>query len=111
MPPQKIVPHLWFDKETKEAAELHTSIFPHSRVTNVTTLRDTPAGDCDVVSFELEDYQLMAISAGPDFKLNPSISFILSFDSSQDSRARGNLDAAWGKSAARRRSGGGPMLT
>ena len=50
---QKIVPHLWFDKEAKEAAEFYTSIFPHSRVTNTTVLRDTPSGDCDIVSFEL----------------------------------------------------------
>src|SRR5262245_32622272 len=66
--PQKILPHLWFDKEAKEAAELYTSIFPRSRVTNVTTLRDTPGGDCDVVSFELADFKLMSISAGPLFK-------------------------------------------
>ncbi|MDP4104653.1 MAG: VOC family protein, partial [Bacillota bacterium] len=25
---QKIVPHLWYDKEAKEAAEFYTSIFP-----------------------------------------------------------------------------------
>src|SRR4030095_780506 len=92
---QKILPHLWFDKEAKEAAELYTSIFPRSRVTHVTTLRDTPGGDCDVVSFELAGFQFMSISAGPLFKFNPSISFILNYDPSQDSRARENLDAAW----------------
>jgi len=36
---QKIVPHLWFDKEAKEAAEFYTSIFKDSRVTNITTLK------------------------------------------------------------------------
>jgi 3-demethylubiquinone-9 3-methyltransferase len=50
---QKIVPHLWFDKEAKEAAEFYTSVFPDSKVTNVTTLHDTPSGDADVVAFEL----------------------------------------------------------
>ena len=50
---QKILPHLWFDKEAKEAAEFYTSIFPRSRVTHVSTLHDTPSGDCDLVSFEL----------------------------------------------------------
>jgi predicted 3-demethylubiquinone-9 3-methyltransferase (glyoxalase superfamily) len=39
---QKITPHLWFDKEEKEAAEFYASIFPNSRITNVTTIRDTP---------------------------------------------------------------------
>ena len=74
---QKIVPHLWFDREAREAAEFYVSVFPDSRVTNVTTLRDTPSGDCDVVSFELAGQPFMAISAGPLFKFNESISFIV----------------------------------
>jgi predicted 3-demethylubiquinone-9 3-methyltransferase (glyoxalase superfamily) len=72
---QKITPHLWFDKEAREAAELYASVFPNSRVTNVTTLHDTPSGDCDVVSFELAGHPFMAISAGPLFQFNPSVSF------------------------------------
>src|SRR3989338_4439511 len=49
---QKITPHLWFDKEAREAAVVYTSIFKDSKIKNVTTLHDTPSGDCDVVSFE-----------------------------------------------------------
>ncbi|MEX2393517.1 MAG: VOC family protein, partial [Actinomycetota bacterium] len=41
----------------------------------VTTLRDTPSGDCDVVAFELAGQPFQAISAGPLFTPNPSISF------------------------------------
>ncbi len=106
MPAQKILPHLWFDKEAKEAAELYTSIFPRSRVNNVTTLKDTPSGDCDVVSFELSEFQFMAISAGPLFKFNPSISFFLNFDPARDSRAWENLDTMWGQLS----SGGTPLM-
>ena len=62
---QKIIPHLWFDKEAKEAAEFYTSTFPDSKLTNITTIHNTPSGDCDIVSFELWGYRLMAISAGP----------------------------------------------
>src|SRR5581483_5017385 len=102
---QKILPHLWFDKEAKEAAEFYTSIFPRSRVTHVSTLHDTPSGDCDLVSFELSGFKFMAISAGPFFKLNPSISFFLNFDSS-DPQAREQLDTAW----ARLSSGGTPLM-
>lgn len=61
----KIIPHLWYDKEAKEAAEFYCSVFPGSKITNVTTLHDTPSGDCDVVSFQLSDQPFMAISAGP----------------------------------------------
>lgn len=96
MPAKKIVPHLWFDKEAKEAAEFYTSVFPDSRVTQVTTLHDTPSGDTDIVSFDLAGHPFMAISAGPLFKFNPSVSFILNFDPSKDARARQNLDALWG---------------
>lgn len=94
---QKIVPHLWYDKEAKEAAEFYCSIFPDSKITNVTTLQDTPSGDCDIVSFELSKQPFMAISAGPLFKFNPSVSFILNFDPSRDKNARKNLDATWEK--------------
>jgi predicted 3-demethylubiquinone-9 3-methyltransferase (glyoxalase superfamily) len=93
----KITPHLWFDREAREAAEFYTSLFPDSRVTNVTTLQDTPSGDTDIVSFELAGQSFMAISAGPLFKFNPSVSFFLNFDPSRDRQARENLEAAWEK--------------
>lgn len=91
----KIVPHLWFDKEAREAAEFYVSLFPDSRVTNVTTLHDTPSGDADSVSFELAGQPFMAISAGPLFKFNPAISFIVNFDPSRDQDARAHLDSLW----------------
>ena len=93
---QKIVPHLWFDTEAKAAAEFYASVFPGGRVTNVTTLHGTPSGDADIVSFDLAGHSFMAISAGPVFKLNPSISFMVSFDPSKDADARQRLDALWG---------------
>jgi predicted 3-demethylubiquinone-9 3-methyltransferase (glyoxalase superfamily) len=74
---QKITPNLWFGKEAKEAAEFYVSLFPDSKVTNITTLHDTPSGDCDVVSFELSGQPFMAISAGPLFKFTPAVSFLV----------------------------------
>ena len=93
----KITPHLWFDKEAKEAAEFYCSLFPDSAVTSVTSIRDTPSGDTDIVSFSLAGQPFMAISAGPMFKINPSVSFIVNFDPSKDNDARKNLDRAWEK--------------
>ena len=92
---QKITPHLWFDKEAREAAEFYASLFPDSKVTHITTLHDTPSGDSDIVSFELAGQSFMAISAGPLFKFNPSVSFIVNFDPSRDKDARNNLDTLW----------------
>jgi predicted 3-demethylubiquinone-9 3-methyltransferase (glyoxalase superfamily) len=91
---KKIVPHLWFDKEAKEAAEFYASIFPNSRITNVTTLHDTPSGDVDVVSFELSGQPFMAISAGPLFKFNESISFVVDCETQEE------LDHYWKKLSA-----------
>ncbi|TMD68579.1 MAG: VOC family protein [Chloroflexi bacterium] len=88
---QKITPHLWFDKEAKEAAEFYTSFLPDSKVTNITTLHDTPSGDCDVVSFELAGQPFMAISAGPLFKFNPSVSFHVKCKTKEE------VDAIWEK--------------
>jgi predicted 3-demethylubiquinone-9 3-methyltransferase (glyoxalase superfamily) len=96
---QKITPHLWFDKEAKEAAEFYTSVFRGSKITNVTTLHDTPSGDCDVVSFELSGQPFMAISAGPLFKFNPSISFHVKC------KTKDEVDAIW-----ERLSEGGTVL-
>lgn len=92
---QKIVPHLWFNKEAREAAEFYVSIFENSKVTSVVTLRDTPSGDADSVSFNLNGQDFMAISGGPYFKPNPSISFMVNFDPSRDGAAREKLDALW----------------
>jgi predicted 3-demethylubiquinone-9 3-methyltransferase (glyoxalase superfamily) len=91
---QKIVPHLWFDKEAKEAAEFYASVFPNSKVTNITTLHDTPSGDVDIVSFELFGQPFMAISAGPLFKFNESISFMV-YCETQD-----EIDYYWQKLSA-----------
>jgi predicted 3-demethylubiquinone-9 3-methyltransferase (glyoxalase superfamily) len=91
---QKITPHLWFDKEAKGAAEFYVSIFPNSKITNVTTLHNTPSGDADVVSFVLSGQAFMAISAGPLFKFNESISFIVHCDSQEE------IDYYWDKLSA-----------
>lgn len=90
-----ITPHLWFDTEAKEAAEFYTSLLPDSQVTHINTLHDTPSGETDIVSFELAGQPFMAISAGPFFTFNPSISFLLNFDPSRDSNARAQLDRLW----------------
>lgn len=75
--PKPITPHLWFDKEAKEAAEFYCSVFPNSKVTNVYTLHNTPSGDADVVSFVLNGQPFMAISAGPYFKFSEAVSFMV----------------------------------
>lgn len=88
---QKIVPHLWFDKEAKQAAEFYASVFRDSKIHNVSTLSGTPSGDVDMVSMQIYGYEFSMISAGPIFKINPSISFTVVVDSKDEIREY------WGK--------------
>jgi predicted 3-demethylubiquinone-9 3-methyltransferase (glyoxalase superfamily) len=88
---QDILVHLWFDKEAKEATAFYASLFPNSKVKSVSTIRDTPSGDCDIVRFDLAGQAFMAISAGPFFKFNPSTSLFAGFDNESE------IEAAWNK--------------
>ena len=88
---QEITPHLWFNKEARQAAEFYASSIPNSKINNITTLHNTPSGDCDVVSFELSAQRFMAISAGPLFKFNPSVSFHVKC------KTKSEVDAIWQK--------------
>ena len=88
---QKIIPHLWFDKEAKEATAFYASLFENSKVTSVTTITDTPSGNADIVTFDLAGQNFMAISAGPYFKFNPSISLFVVFNSEEE------IEAVWNK--------------
>jgi predicted 3-demethylubiquinone-9 3-methyltransferase (glyoxalase superfamily) len=86
---QTITPHLWFDKQAREAAEFYVSLFPGSKVKKITTISGTPSGDCDIVNFELAGQPFMAISAGPLFRFNPSVSFQIKCSSEQE------VDSLW----------------
>ena len=58
---------------------------------------NTPSGDSDIVSFDLWGYSFRAISAGPLFTFNPSISFMVNFDPLHDKEAKTRIDAVWAK--------------
>ncbi len=88
---QKIVTHLWFDTQAKEASEFYASLLPDSKVDSVNVIKDTPSGDCDIVHFTLAGQKFMAISAGPYFTFNPSISLFVVFESEAD------IQALWDK--------------
>ncbi|TMD56195.1 MAG: VOC family protein [Chloroflexi bacterium] len=90
----RIRPHLWFDTEAREAAGFYVETFPASRITNITTIHDTPSGDSEIVSFELLGQGFMAISAGPLFKFTPAVSFQVSCST------RDEVDQLWARLAA-----------
>ncbi|QEM11699.1 VOC family protein [Mucilaginibacter rubeus] len=94
-----IKPHLWFDNQAKEAAEFYTTLMPDSAISFGSQLHNTPSGDCDIVEFTIAGQPFMAISAGPLFKFNPSISFMINFDPSRNPEAARRIDEIWSKLA------------
>ena len=76
----RITPNLWFDTEGKEAAEFYVSVFPNSKVTNVTYYNDAgprPAGTVLTVDFVLDGQEYTAINGGPEFKFDEAISLLI----------------------------------
>jgi predicted 3-demethylubiquinone-9 3-methyltransferase (glyoxalase superfamily) len=76
----KITPWLWFDTEGEEAAEFYVSVFPNSRILDVSrygTAGPRPEGMVMTVSFELDGQQFSALNGGPDFELNEAVSFLV----------------------------------
>lgn len=103
---QKVVPNLWSEGVAKEAVDFYTTIFPDTRITGASYYPESTddglaefqtglAGKELTVEFEIAGYQFTAINAGPEFVVNPSISFMLNFDPSRDENARANLDKLW----------------
>jgi len=97
-PPPKlghaITPHLWFATQVVEASKYRVSVFPKSKLKKFTTIRDTPSDDCEVVAFDLAGQPFMAISAGPLFKFNKAIPFIIRRDTQEE------VDYYWEKLSA-----------
>ncbi|MEU6850842.1 VOC family protein [Actinacidiphila alni] len=74
----RITPNLWFDTQSKEAAEFYISVFPNSRITAVTYYGEAgprEAGTVLTVSFELDGQPFLAIDGGPEFTFTEAVSF------------------------------------
>ena len=87
----RITPHLWFDKEARDAARFYASAFKDSQIRNTTVLHNTPSGSVDIVTVELLGQEFMLISAGPLFKFTPAASFLVAC------RTKDEVEALWKK--------------
>lgn len=114
MAQQKIVPNLWFNGNAEEGGEFYTSVFKEATAEiesrypteglldfqkpmageplTVAVTIPAPGGDRDPARFVL-------INAGPEFRPNPSISFMLNFDplmfGGEAGFARANMEVLW----------------
>ncbi len=76
----RITPNLWFDHEGLEAAEFYVSVFPNSKVGEITRYGESgagPAGSVLTVNFELDGQPFTAINGGPQFTFDEAISLLI----------------------------------
>ena len=91
---QKLTPCLWFDTEGEEAATFYTSVFPNSKILELThygSAGPRAEGMVMTVTFELDGQRFIALNGGPDFAFNEAISFQVSCNSQEE------VDAFWSK--------------
>lgn len=91
---QKITPFLWYDKEAREAAEFYVSVFKDGKIKGAQTMTDTPSGTVEVVTIELFGQEFTLMSAGPLFRFNEAISFVVNCESQDEA------DEYWEKLSA-----------
>lgn len=79
-----ITPFLWFDGAAEAAAGHYVSIFPNSRIVQITRYSEAgreqhgqPPGTAMTVEFELDGQRFAALNGGPHFKLSPAVSFVV----------------------------------
>jgi predicted 3-demethylubiquinone-9 3-methyltransferase (glyoxalase superfamily) len=91
-----ITPNLWFDTQGEEAAEFYVSVFPNSKITNVTHYGEAgprEAGTVMTVDFVLDGRELTAINGGPEFTFSEAVSFLINCADQEE------VDYYWSKLA------------
>jgi predicted 3-demethylubiquinone-9 3-methyltransferase (glyoxalase superfamily) len=97
-----ITPFLWFDTQAEDAATLYVSVFPNSRICDVTRYGAAgpgPEGQAMTVVFELDGQRMTALNGGPHFQFSEAISFVVPCETQDE------IDAYWEKLTA---DGGAP---
>jgi predicted 3-demethylubiquinone-9 3-methyltransferase (glyoxalase superfamily) len=84
---QKIVPFLWFDDKAEEAMNFYVSVFPDSKVLEVSR----QDGKAFVVVFELAGQRFMGLNGGPQFRFTEAISLYVNCHSQAE------VDELWSK--------------
>jgi predicted 3-demethylubiquinone-9 3-methyltransferase (glyoxalase superfamily) len=78
MPEKQFVTCLWFDDQAEAAAEYYTSIFPDSKIGDISRYSEAgprSAGSVMTVEFEINGQRFVGLNGGPEFTFNEAISF------------------------------------
>ncbi|TDZ97629.1 VOC family protein [Mycobacteroides salmoniphilum] len=82
-----ITPCLWFDTRAEEAANFYVTVFPNSRILEITHYGPNtpmPEGTVLTVEFELDRQRYTALNAGPQFTFDEAVSFQIDCESQED---------------------------
>jgi predicted 3-demethylubiquinone-9 3-methyltransferase (glyoxalase superfamily) len=77
---KSITPFLWFNTEAEEAAKFYVSLFPNSKITNVSHYGKNmpgPEGSVMVVNAELCGQVVTLLNGGPAYQLTTAFSFVV----------------------------------
>ena len=78
---QKITPSIWVEtKDAKEVADYYLSIFKDGKLKEHRKYKNPPeagGGDFETAIIEIADMELSILAAGPFFKFNESVSFVI----------------------------------
>jgi predicted 3-demethylubiquinone-9 3-methyltransferase (glyoxalase superfamily) len=91
---QKITTFLTYNDQAEEAAEFYVSVFPNSRIRNVTRYGAAgpgAEGSVMTVEFELDGQEFIALNGGPNFTFTDGISL------SVDCPTQEEIDYYWEK--------------
>jgi predicted 3-demethylubiquinone-9 3-methyltransferase (glyoxalase superfamily) len=83
----KITPFLWFDHQAEEAMNFYTSIFPDSKIGEVSRYPEGGPGEAGSVisgSFVLQGQEFMVLNGGPEFKFNEAISLFVRCETQEE---------------------------
>jgi predicted 3-demethylubiquinone-9 3-methyltransferase (glyoxalase superfamily) len=83
----KILPMLWFDGQAEEAARFYVSIFPNSKILEISKYGDFghgQKGSVMTVAFRLGDQELVALNGGPQFKFTEAISLVIEVETQEE---------------------------
>lgn len=78
---------LWFDHDGEEAANLYVSLFPNSRLGNISYYPEgslMPAGTAMTVEFEIFGQPFSCLNGGPLFPHSEAVSFQVACDTQEE---------------------------
>jgi len=77
---QKVTPCLWVDKDAKAVAEYYLSIFKDGKLKDYRKFKNPPefgGQEFDTAVMELAGVEFSILAAGPLFKFNEAVSFVI----------------------------------